>query len=476
MSVDIAANPGSFRDPANRVYQVAADDAARVRILRGVDQSALDSFKNLSGQVFYRKLEQSGSIVQTRILDSDDPAAAAILQEGWSGVLEHETVPVISYPYEWTFSMLKDAALLQLHILEQSLENGWTLKDATPYNIQFIGSRAVFIDLPSFEPWVEGEPWVGYRQFCSMYLTPLLLRSHLGIDHLPIMRSNLEGLPPTEAIKYFRGLTRFKKGVLSHVALPARVENMIAAKERDDAPAKKRWHRKQSVAMVVGLVQSLTRLVRKLKSDIGHTDWSRYDKTHSYLDSDFEAKKAFVEKHAAEKHRNLVWDLGCNTGTFSRICSAHCNFVVSLDGDHDAVEQLYCREKATENSNLTPMVMNLANISPGQGWAGAEREAFDKRMSPDLVLCLALIHHIRLSANIPNVLFLAWLRSLNSDVVLEFVTREDEMVIKLLMNKKEQYKDYDLSNFIEECRRFFSIKDRAPLKNGKREIFFLTPK
>jgi hypothetical protein len=251
---------------------------------------------------------------------------------------------------------------------------------------------------------------------------------------------------------------------------------MIASKERDAAPAKKRTARKQSFAMIVGLVQSLTRLVLKLRSDIEHTDWSHYDQTHSYVGNEFEAKKAFVEKYASEKKRNLIWDIGCNTGTFSKICSPHCNFVVSLDGDHDAVEQLYNREKANRGSNLTPMVMNLTNISPGQGWAGTERKALDKRTSPDLVLCLALIHHIRLTANIPNVLFLKWLRSLDSDVVLEFVTREDEMVVKLLMNKKEQYEDYDLPEFIENCDCFFNIEDRVLLKNGKRVIFFLTPK
>jgi SAM-dependent methyltransferase len=474
MTVGISANSGSFRDPINRVYEV--DTGGAKRILRGVDQNAFDSFRDLAGQTFFQKLVRNGHIIQTDILANDDPATDAVRRHGWSGVLEHEAIPFVSYPYEWTFSMLKDAALLQLHILEQALENGWTLKDATPYNIQFIGARPVFIDLPSFEPWIKGEPWVGYRQFCAMYLTPLLLKSHLGLDHLTILRSNLDGLAPTEAVKYFRGLARFQKGVLSHIAFPARVEASIAARERDDAPVQKRRQPNQSVAMVVGLVQSLSRLVRKLKSDITHTDWSHYDKTHTYQDADFEAKKAFVEKHAAEKPRDHIWDIGCNTGTFSKICAPHCKHVISLDGDHNAVEQLYLREKGDTASNLLPIVMNLSNISPGQGWAGAERLAFDKRKSPDLVLCLALIHHIRLSANIPNALFLEWLRSLDSDILLEFVTREDEMVVKLLTNKKEQYDDYDLAQFIEECERFFTIRDRDPLKGGKREIFYLEPK
>lgn len=474
MNMHMMANTGSFRDPVNRVYEFGPKDAAN-RILRGVDKDALKAFQELSDQNFYQTLVANGDVVATNLLNKDDPAAASVLAEGWAGVLEHETVPFVSYPYEWTFSMLKDAALLQLRILETALENGWTLKDATPYNVQFVGSKPKFIDIPSFEPWVKGEPWVGYRQFCAMFLTPLLLKSHLGIDHLSIMRSNLDGLSAPEAIKYFRGLSKFKKGVLSHIAFPARVENAIAAKERDDVPIQKRAQPKQSVAMVVGLVQSLSRLVSKLKSDIEHTDWSHYDKTHSYQDADFDAKKAFVEKNAAHKSRDYIWDIGCNTGTFSRICSPHCKHVISLDGDHNAVEQLYLREKNNADSNLLPMVMNLANISPGQGWAGSERLAFDDRKSPDLVLCLALIHHIRLSANIPNALFLKWLRSLNSDVVIEFVNREDEMVVKLLTNKKEQYEDYNLESFVDEAEQLFTIRDRAPLKGGKREIFYLEP-
>jgi 2-polyprenyl-3-methyl-5-hydroxy-6-metoxy-1,4-benzoquinol methylase len=371
--------------------------------------------------------------------------------------------------------MLKDAALLQLQLIETSFENGWALKDATPYNIQWMGSRPVFIDVGSFVPWSEGEPWVGYRQFCSMFLTPLMLRAHLGIDHLPLLRSYIDGIAPTEAVKYFSGIKRFKKGVLSHLIFPAKVENSIAKRERDDAPARQRTSRRQSRAMVVGLVQSLTRLVQRLSCEIKPTDWSQYDKTHSYQEADFDAKKAFVLKHVSTTRRSYIWDIGCNTGTFSRIAGENCSHVISVDGDHNAVEQLYLAGKMNPDSNILPLVMNLTNISPGQGWAGLERQAFDQRRQPDLVLCLALIHHVRMSANIPNLLFLKWLRSLEAEVILEFVNREDEMVVKLLTNKKEQYEDYNLGQFTAEAQRFFTIMDRESLKGGKREIFYLKP-
>ncbi|MFT5505020.1 MAG: SAM-dependent methyltransferase, partial [Gammaproteobacteria bacterium] len=275
---------------------------------------------------------------------------------------------------------------------------------------------------------------------------------------------------------YFRGMKRFEKGVLSHVYFPASVENSIAKRERDDAPAQQRNPRRHSTAMVIGLVQSLARLVKKLTSEIKHTDWSQYDRTHSYQETDFDAKQAFVSMHATTIQRSCIWDIGCNTGTFSRLVSQNCDQVISLDGDHNAVEQLYLAEKQNQQSRILPLVMNLANLSPSQGWAGLERLAFDQRRKPDLVLCLALIHHVRISANIPNQLFLKWLRSLQAEVILEFVNREDEMVIKLLTNKKEQYDDYNLEQFVAEAGQLFTIADRQPLKAGKREIFYLKPR
>lgn len=474
MTPHAAEIPGSFRDPANKVYRVATKDS--IRILRGVDDVSLANFHRLGECAFYQKAAKQGWIIKTDLVDDADPCAAEIRQAGWAGVLEHAPVPFISYPYEWSFSMLKDAALLQLSLLESALKEGWTMKDATPYNIQFMSAKPVFIDLPSFEPWVRGEPWVGYRQFCTMFLTPLLIKAHLDIDHIPLLRSYLDGIPPIEAAKYFQGTSRFKKGVISHVLLPARVEKSISSRERDRAPAQKRQAVKQTDTMVIGLVQSLRRLVRALKSPIAHTDWSQYDKTHSYEDADFEAKRAFVEKHASSEKFGQIWDLGCNTGTFSRVCAQNAGLVISVDGDHDAVEQLYLHETEQEKSKILPLVMNLSNISPGQGWAGLERSAFDDRTKPGLVIALALIHHVRMSANIPTMMFLKWLRSLNSNVIIEFVLRSDEMVIKLLTNKSEKYEDYDIQRFEAEVAELFEVLDRKSLKGGDREIFMLRPK
>lgn len=471
----VVTDRGSFRDPANRVYMRDCD-SDDLRVLRGVNTIALNNFVKLLEESFFKRAVEKEYIVRTHLLDATDTDAQAILEDGWSGVLEHEPIPFISYPYEWSFSMLKDAALLQLGLLEKALDNGWTVKDASPYNIQFRASRPVFIDIPSFEPWGDGDSWVGYRQFCSMFLTPLMLRAHLNIDFRPLLRSYLDGIPPTEAVRFFSGRNRFKKGVMSHIVFPARVENAIGKKERDDRPAARRNDRKQSKTMVVGLVQSLKRLVKSLTIKIEHTDWAHYDKTHSYEDKEHATKKHFVKKHAGERVRGHVWDIGCNTGTFSRLCADFSDAVISIDGDSNAIEQLYLAERRSEENKILPLVMNLNNISPNQGWGGAERMALDARKAPDVVLALALIHHTRISANIPNKMFLKWLRSLNADIIIEFVDRHDEMVVKLLTNKVEQYDDYTLDSFVMETESLFEIAARSSLKGGKRVIFYLRPK
>jgi len=298
--------------------------------------------------------------------------------------------------------------LLQLDLFEAAMEAGWTLKDATPYNIQFVGSRPVFIDTASYVPRVSREPWLAYRQFVSMFLYPLMLKAYRGIPFHGPMRASLDGLSATEMNRYFSARDNIRPGVLSHVVFPAKVEASIASREKDRAEAKKRSS-SHSDAMVIGLVQSMKRLVNRLASPIQHTEWSQYETAHSYEKDDDEAKRRFVEKCAEDSGAATAWDLGCNTGTYSHLCARHVEHVVSVDGDHDAVERLYLREKEEKGSQIVPLFMDLANMSPNHGFAGRERTSLEERAPPGLVVCLALIHHLRISANIPCDRFLDWL-------------------------------------------------------------------
>ena len=459
------ADGGSFRDPAARVY-VSGDG----RVFRGLGKEAASYLETLLSEPFFKQWMETGKVVRTS--PAPPEREREIVSQGWSRAFEHEAVPFVSYPYEWTFSMLKDAALLQLDLLAGAMSGGWTFKDATPYNIQWVGSRPVFIDTASIVPRERGEPWLAYRQFCMLFLYPLMLKSHLGIDFNPILRAELDGITPPKAAAYFRGWKAFLPSVILHVLFPAMAENRIARAERDGAEAKKRVAKPRSEVVAAGLVDGVRRVVEGLKSPVRHSDWSHYSDTHSYEDDELEKKTAFVRRHACRVRRKTVWDLGANTGVFSRVCSESADLVVALDSDVDAVERLYL---SPGGDNILPLVMNVANMSPGQGWAGKERKAFDMRGKPDLILGLALIHHLRVSAGLPVPLFLDWARSLECPMIVEFVGREDEMFVKMMANRKEKFEDYNQESFEKSLNERFKVSDSETLKGGKRKIYYVEP-
>ena len=471
----ISPDRGSFRDRNNRVFRVGD------KIIRGVSEIAFENWKAVSETKFYRTLADERKLIATTELSAAEKARFGALAD-WPHALAHETVPFVSYPYEWSFGMLKDAALLHLDILLKAIPEGWTLKDASAYNVQFIGVRPVFIDIPSFEPYRAGDPWGGYRQFCMMFLYPLMLKAYLGVDFGPIMRAYLDGVDPALADKLLGKAARFRKGVFSHVILHAKMQQRAAASDLDEArrlteeagedPAKKKNVR-HSEAMVLGLIEGLKGVIKSMKSAEERTIWGDYDADHSYSGVSHQAKKEFVEKRAAAGGYREIWDIGCNTGTFSRAVEAHAERVVSIDGDPKAIERLYQSEKARGASKILPMIIDLGNVSPNQGWRGAERKSLDERGRPDLILCLALIHHIVIAANIPMDEFVGWLADLGGDLIIEFVTAEDAMSQMLLRNKVNQYQDYTIANFEATVAKRFDIADAQDLKGGRRRIYFL---
>ena len=470
----LSADDGSFKDPSGRVYWVE-DRAGSRRVVRGLTATTTATVERLLAEPFFRRLIADGEVANTHVLRPDDPVAPAVIGRGWASVLEHEAVDFPTWPYEWPFAMLKDAAVLQLRLLETCVRAGWILKDATPFNIQWVGTKPVFIDIPSFVPRESGEYWQGYRQFCSMFLIPLMLTAHLRIPFQPLLRSCLEGIPPETAIRYFHGRRRFKRGVLSHVWFPSMAEGWM--RRRDGATRSPSSRHRQPETALLALLDGLSRLVKGLSyRQASPSDWSRYSQTHSYAASDFERKTAFVKKHTAARRPHLLWDLGANTGTFSRIAAQYSEMVIAVDGDHEAVDVLYREVREGREQNIVPLVMDLANPSPGQGWAGRERAPFIGRRSPDMALCLALFHHLRVSANVPVSLLVEWLRSLDATVIVEFINRDDEMFAKLAMNKREDYADYSLENFQSEVDRHFTVEDSMALKGGKRALFLLEPK
>ena len=455
--------PGSYRDRNGGVFYRDGE------VLRGISTKALANWQRLTATRFFEDFTSRGNIVRTEQMG--DPVA----EDGpWAAVLRHEPIPFVSYPYEWTFGMLKDAALLHLDLMLAALDEGFILKDSSAYNVQWRGVQPVFIDIPSFEPLEEGQPWVGYRQFCELFLYPLMLQAYKGTDFRPWLRGRLDGISAGALRPLLSARDLLRPGVIMHVVAQNALQRRYSGQSSNVRGTLAQAGFDKS--LIVRNALNLRKIVSGMTPGGSKTEWSDYARTHSYGEADFDAKCAFVRHAAGHRRWRRVWDIGCNTGTFSRIAAEHADHVVAMDGDWMAIEALYQSQKERREDSILPLVVNLSDPSPGQGWRGAERKALSERGRPDLTLCLALIHHMVISANIPMANFIQWLADLGTALVIEFVGREDEMVKTLLRNKDDQYDDYHVEIFERLLSEHFEIRDSRPLKGGKRSIYFALPK
>ncbi|MGH2997065.1 MAG: methyltransferase, partial [Gaiellaceae bacterium] len=362
-----SVEPGSFRDPDSRVF-VAGD-----RVLRALSERGLEDWRALAASELWRTKRAEGKLVATEPLDGDGGVPAELADGGWAAVLAHERVPFVSYPYEWPFGMLRDAALLELELLLAALEEDLTLKDATPYNVQWRGIRPLHVDVGSFERLRPGEPWAGYRQFCALFLYPLLLQAHRGAPFQPWLRGSLEGIAPADMRRLLSLRDRIRRGVLAHVVLHARLERSYGGR-RSDVKGELR-----SAGFHKGLIQAnarrLAKLVRHLSWEPEETAWSGYAEASPYTEADAAAKEAFVRRAAGARRRRLLWDLGANDGRYTRVAAEHADYALAVDADAAVVEHLYraLREEGAET--ILPLVVDVADPSPGLGWRGRERRS-----------------------------------------------------------------------------------------------------
>lgn len=460
----LAFEQGSFRDRSGRILY--SSDS----VLRVLSTEALSIWESLSKTKFFQEQLKKGSIVHTERLD-DIAGKKTLAANEWSAILKHERIPFISYPYEWPFSMLKDAALLQLNLLLSSLKERFTLKDATPYNVQWRGTHPVFIDVLSFKQLEKGEPWTGYRQFCEMHLYPLFLTAYKEIPFHQWMRGSVDGIPVEHFAKLMSFRDLFRSGVFMHAYLQSKLQNKYANSQSNVRSELKTIG--FSDELIRRNVLGLRKIVEGLQWKPNQSEWSGYACDNSYSADDQKRKIDFVQTAVQSQPWNLSWDLGCNTGVFSRIAAKNAKYVIAMDGDHLSIEHLYHALKKEDVNNILPLVMNLADSSPGLGWRGLERKTLLERGKPDLVLCLALIHHMVISANIPLNEFINWLAELGCSVVIEFPTKEDPMVKRLLLNKHDQYSEYTIDSFEQNVSRVFRIEKREELSSRTRVLYFL---
>ncbi|MBI1346070.1 methyltransferase [bacterium] len=457
---------GSFRDRDSRVF------AHHGKIYRALSSAALAHWESASQCEFWQQHLSAGSLISSQVIDATE--AAALVGPPWAAVLQHPRLAWISYPYEWTFGMLQSAALLQLQILEDALASNITLKDATPYNIQFIGTRPIFIDVGSFTPYVPGTPWLAYRQFCQLFLYPLLLQAYRGCDFQAWLRGSLSGISPQQCRSLFSWTDLWRPGLLSHVWLHAAMERNIQV---DSSTVSSQLRASGFTKdMVLQNVRGLRKLIQRLRWQPNRSRWSEYDRCSAPVRSDAAVKEELVQQITRQQRWSLVWDIGCNRGRYSRIASEQSDLVLAIDFDHLTVDTLYQELTQSGETGITPVVMNLADASPGWGWRGLERRRFEDRGQPDLILMLAVIHHLVLGENLLLDDVLDWIAERRAEVVLEFVDRDDPQVQTLLAHRAIEEPDYTRERFEAGVQSRFNLVARYDLPSGTRTLFHLSPR
>jgi hypothetical protein len=431
----------------------------------------MEDWQALAGSSLWPELQEEGRVVATAPAELD--SLPDLLAGPAAGVLRHERVPFLSYPYEWPFSMLKDAALLQLDLCRRALREDLALKDASPYNVQWRGTRPVFIDVGSFERLRPAEPWAGYRQFCMLFLYPLMLQAYKDLPYHAALRGSLDGIAPHDARAVLAG-ERFRKGVLSNVLLHARLESRYAGAEGREV---KRDMRRAgfSKELLAANFAKLEKLVARLEWKAGETAWTGYGEDNTYDDSSAALKAGFVREAAARRRARLAWDVGCNDGRYALIAAESADLVVALDADHATVDALYRRLRDERREDILPLVMSVTDPSPDLGWRGRERASLERRGTPELALCLAVVHHVCIGGNVPVREFLDWLRSLGAALVIEFPDRADPMVQRLLSGKREgSNPDYEKASFERALEQRFAV-DRTVEVSETRTLYEARP-
>jgi ribosomal protein L11 methylase PrmA len=392
------------------------------------------------------------------------------LDEQCYRVLEPEMVHFISYPYEWCFSQLKDAALTTLEIQMAALRHGMTLKDASAYNIQFHRGRPVLIDLLSFERYKDGKPWEAYRQFCQHFLAPLALMSYTDIRLNTLLKTYLDGVPLDLAGKLLPFHTKLNFSLLMHIHMHARAQ-------------KKYEHGGASVNTIkipksnlLAMIRGLQSTVRGLRQKTRMTEWSDYYTFTNYSGAAFAHKKEIIAEYMARVKPVHLWDLGANRGDFTTVAAQGGTGCIAFDIDPLAAEYHYLSIKKTGVQNILPLVMDLTNPSPGIGWNNEERSRFAGRTKPDTVMALALVHHLAVSNNLPLSRIASFLRDLGDNLIIEFIPKTDSQVKILLRSRKDIFENYSEEQFVKEFKVYFNILETVKIRDSERTLFLMKRK
>jgi hypothetical protein len=451
---DINLHPSSYRDPSGFVFEKNGV------LYRQINTSFKEHFDHFMQSGCYDQLTGKGLAIRHEKVDKNLTGSPS-----WYKTIKPERVEFISYPYEWSFDMLKDAALLTLQLVKEGLSFNMILKDATPYNIQWHKGRLIFIDTLSFEKYEE-KPWIAYRQFCENFLGPLLIM-HYSKQQMPgLLLAWPDGIPLPVVRSLLPKRSRFSLHTYLHVHLHAR----ISGRKKDASDKTAQLSRQK----LINLISSLEVLIKRLKTPEQKSTWSEYydeaGRRNDYLDQ----KKKIISAWLSDVNITTAADLGANEGEFSQLLTERNIHTIAADFDPYCINRLYNKIKAARLQNIQPLVSDLANPAPAIGVNNKERSAFIDRIQVDLVLALALIHHLAIARNIPLEMIAEFFGRLGKNLVVEFISKEDEKVKLMLQQKKDIYTGYSEPGFVQAFEKWFRITDKKVIPGTKRSLYFMT--
>lgn len=450
---------GSFRDPSGSVFLDAG------RVFRNINYYYKNNFDLLISSGLHQSLVQSKLLIPHRTLPPP-PGNSGVYK-----ILQPDIIPFISYPFEWCFSQLKDAALLTLAINLQSLKHGMVLKDASAYNVQFLNAKPIFIDTLSFDRYHEGEPWIAYQQFCRHFLAPLLLASYLDPRLIWLSRNFIDGIPLDLVSKVLPLKSYLSFSVLSHLHFHSKVQSSM------DAKLAKRKVPHLPKNSLLSLLTSLVDFISSLKLGTEKSEWADYYSANNYTPSSFKDKQRIIHGFiSGVSGVHSVWDLGSNTGLFTRALGLHSANIVNMDYDILATEKDYREVSEQRLPHILPLCIDLTNPSPAIGWANEERASLVSRGPCDLALALALIHHLAITNNLPFSKIAQFLNKICHNLIIEFVPKNDSQVVAMLQNREDIFDNYTQEKFETEFSKYFSVKQRVRIQNSERFMYLMLRK
>ncbi len=452
-------DPASFRDPSGFIFRRDGVLYRQVQPPAAADWEAAGSSGLLERLVADRLL-----------VDHTDAPLEAAARPGAIAVIRPRVLDFISYPYEWSFSQLKEAALLTLEIQGRALDAGMRLRDASAYNVQFDAGRPILIDSLSFEKAPATEPWPAYRQFCEHFLAPLALIAHRDARCGLMLRDFIDGIPLDLATRLLPGRTRLNVGLASHLHLHAGAQRRAAGSAAPQAGQQR--ERRISETGQRALLDSLRRTVSGLRwKPSGH--WAGYATATSYSETATASKGEIVREMLASVGGTTAWDVGANVGVYSAMAADAGYRVIAWDQDAGSVEEHWRRVRGDARPEILPLILDLANPSPSIGWGLRERASFLERGEPDLILALALVHHLAIGNNVPLPGVAELFARMAPSAIVEFVPKEDPMTQRLLAARRDIFEGYTIEGFRTAFGAAFEIEREARVSDSPRTLFLL---